>query len=67
MTLWPDFTVDLVRTLGGGGHSFALLQILVVLPEEVNSRNLRLGNNRRDQVIEVREQRSYWLHYARID
>ena len=32
-------------------NPWALLEVLIVLPEEVNSRHLRLGMNRREETI----------------
>jgi hypothetical protein len=32
-------------------NAWALLEVLVVLPEEVNSRHLRLGANRREEAV----------------
>ncbi len=53
MTAWRGFVADLVRRLGPT-RPYILLEILSVLPEEVNSRHLRLGSERREQVIQVR-------------
>lgn len=50
MPEWSNFIVDLIQRFGAS-RPFALLEILVVLPEEVNSRHLRLGSNRREEVI----------------
>jgi len=49
MPTWTAFTRDLVAKLGPD-HPFALLEILVVLPEEIASRRLRLGANRREEI-----------------
>ncbi len=51
MSTWRGFAADLVAKLGPG-HPFVLLEVLAVLPEEVNSRHLRLGANRRQEVIQ---------------
>ena len=39
-----------------GAKPWVLLEVLVVLPEEVSSRLLRLGANRRNEVIEALKQ-----------
>ena len=49
MPKWEDAVTELVKRFGSE-RPFALLEVLVVLPEEVGSRHLRLGANRRQQV-----------------
>ncbi len=53
MPEWPNFIVELIQRFATS-RPFALLEILVVLPEEVNCRHLRLGANRREEIIQVR-------------
>lgn len=50
MPSWETPALDLIARLGSSCH-IPLLEILTVLPEEVNSRALRLGANRRQQII----------------
>ena len=50
MSSWLTPVEDLVARFGGS-HPVPLLEVLTVLPEEVGSRHLRLGANRRDQVF----------------
>ncbi len=52
MPEWKGFVADLIARFGQS-RPFVLLEILVVLPEEVNSRHLRLGANRREEIIQV--------------
>ncbi|XP_043242941.1 transportin-3-like isoform X1 [Amphibalanus amphitrite] len=49
MSSWLTPVEDLVARFGDS-HPVPLLEVLTVLPEEVGSRHLRLGANRRDQV-----------------
>lgn len=51
MTAWQTPIDDLI-TKFGQQNVWPLLEILTVLPEEVNSRSLRLGANRRNEVIQ---------------
>ena len=51
MPEWRNAVPDLVAKLQHQ-RPWALLEILVVLPEEVGSRHLRLGANRRNEVID---------------
>ena len=51
MSSWLTPVEDLVARFGDS-HPVPLLEVLTVLPEEVSSRHLRLGANRRDQVTE---------------
>ena len=46
MPAWAEAVPELVARFGSE-RPFALLEVLVVLPEEVGSRHLRLGANRR--------------------
>ena len=48
---WPSAVAELTTRLSGDRHAWALLEILTVLPEEVNSRHLRLGANKREEII----------------
>ncbi|KAK7861760.1 hypothetical protein R5R35_010783 [Gryllus longicercus] len=50
MSSWQSPVKDLINLLGEN-HTGLLLQILGVLPEEVNSSSLRLGANRRNEIL----------------
>eukprot|EP00105_Crassostrea_gigas_P004006 XP_011417072.1 PREDICTED: transportin-3 isoform X1 [Crassostrea gigas] len=51
MASWKDASLDLIQKFGGNPHQMSfLLEVLTVLPEEVNSRSLRLGANRREEI-----------------
>ncbi|KAJ8315715.1 hypothetical protein KUTeg_007865 [Tegillarca granosa] len=53
MASWKDPILDLVHRFGQSQqHLPFLLEVLTVLPEEVNSRSLRLGANRRQEITE---------------
>ncbi|GIY76521.1 transportin-3 [Caerostris darwini] len=53
MATWKTPVNDLISRFGNSSqHISTLLEILTVLPEEINSRHLRLGANRRNQVNE---------------
>lgn len=53
MATWKSPVADLIDRFGNATHHLpVLLEVLTVLPEEVNSRSLRLGANRRSEVIE---------------
>lgn len=51
MSSWQKPVVDLIGKFGRT-NVWPLLEILTVLPEEVNSRLLRLGANRRHEVMQ---------------
>ncbi|XP_046738771.1 transportin-3 [Diprion similis] len=52
MCSWQKPVVDLINRFGGATASlWPLLEVMTVLPEEVNSRSLRLGANRRQHII----------------
>ncbi|KAG7213831.1 hypothetical protein KM043_003045 [Ampulex compressa] len=52
MPSWQKPVVDLINRFAGTAISlWPLLQVMTVLPEEVNSRSLRLGANRRQHVL----------------
>ena len=54
MPEWTTALAELMSTLGPPqSHTPALLEVLLLLPEEVDSRHLRLGANRRQQVKEL--------------
>jgi len=58
MTSWSTPLQDLILTLGPKNnletsHLWPLLEILTVLPEELGSRTLRLGANRRSEVLKL--------------
>ncbi|XP_035206392.1 transportin-3-like, partial [Stegodyphus dumicola] len=53
MVVWKTPVQDVIERFGSSAqHISTLLEILTVLPEEINSRHLRLGANRRAQVNE---------------
>ncbi|XP_042872590.1 transportin-3-like isoform X2 [Penaeus japonicus] len=55
MASWEDPIGDLISQLGPGASSpnlVPLLEVLIALPEELHSRQLRLGLNRRKQLDE---------------
>ena len=49
MPEWTSALSDIMAALSPG-HTAPLLELLLLLPEEVDSRHLRLGANRRQQV-----------------
>ncbi|XP_013777598.1 transportin-3-like [Limulus polyphemus] len=52
MASWESPVEDIIGRLGNDAKYLpALLEVLTVLPEEVNSRSLRLGANRRTEVL----------------
>lgn len=51
MPSWQKPVVDLIAKFSQG-NVWPLLEILTVMPEEVNSRSLRLGANRRNEVMQ---------------
>ena len=54
MPEWSTALSELMSTLGPpASHTQVLLEVLLLLPEEVDSRHLRLGANRRQQVKEM--------------
>ncbi|XP_013416764.1 transportin-3 [Lingula anatina] len=53
MATWKNAARDLIdRFSGNVDHVHCLVEILTVMPEEVNSRSLRLGANRRSEIID---------------
>ncbi|XP_014673876.1 PREDICTED: transportin-3-like [Priapulus caudatus] len=53
MVTWKNAAHELIQRFGGNPHHVPLLlDILKFLPEEVNSRSLRLGDNRRKEITE---------------
>uniref|UniRef100_T1JHK8 Transportin-3 n=1 Tax=Strigamia maritima TaxID=126957 RepID=T1JHK8_STRMM len=53
MASWKMSTRDLIEKMSTNAQLIpALLEIITVLPEEVSSRSLRLGANRREEVME---------------
>ncbi|WAR09032.1 TNPO3-like protein [Mya arenaria] len=53
MPVWKNSVQDLVQRFGSNPSQLSfLLEVLIVLPEEISSRSLRLGANRRHEVIE---------------
>ncbi|XP_015607153.1 transportin-3 isoform X2 [Cephus cinctus] len=52
MSSWQKPVVDLINRFGSNTSSlWPLLEVMIVLPEEVNARSLRLGANRRQQIL----------------
>ncbi|XP_046388483.1 transportin-3 [Ischnura elegans] len=51
MAQWHKPLEDLIKSFGQG-NLWPLIEILTVLPEEVNSRSLRLGANRRSEIMQ---------------
>ncbi|XP_018314649.1 transportin-3 [Mycetomoellerius zeteki] len=52
MSSWQKPVVDLINRFGGNAvNLWPLLEIMTVLPEEVNSRSLRLGANHRQHIL----------------
>ncbi|CAH1799403.1 unnamed protein product [Owenia fusiformis] len=53
MATWKHATTEIIQKFGTNSqHLFFLLEVLTVLPEEISSRSLRLGANRRNEVTE---------------
>lgn len=53
MATWKNAIADLMHEFGSSRTHWAfLLEFLSVLPEEINSRHLRLGDNRRNEVFD---------------
>lgn len=50
MSTWQSPVIDLINQFGGKNLG-PLLEILTVIPEEANSRSLRLGANRRNEIV----------------
>ncbi|XP_020287942.1 transportin-3 isoform X2 [Pseudomyrmex gracilis] len=52
MPSWQKPVIDLINRFGPNSTTvWALLEIMTVLPEEVNSRSLRLGDNHRQHIL----------------
>ncbi|KAK6636318.1 hypothetical protein RUM43_009977 [Polyplax serrata] len=51
MSSWEKPVLDLMKKFSDKSVP-SLLEVLIVLPEEVNSKSLRLGENRRHQILE---------------
>lgn len=49
MQTWKNCVSDLIK-LFSSKNEFALLEILTVLPQEIDSTNLKLGENRREEI-----------------
>lgn len=63
MASWESPVLDLIEKFSGRPDLLAaLLEILKYLPEEVNSRYLRLGANRRDEIVKGLEAHSNTVH-----
>jgi transportin-3 len=61
MPEWKGAVNDLIMRLQSK-RPWSLLEVLVVLPEEVSSRQLRLGANRRNEVTEELKQSSHFVN-----
>ena len=54
MPEWTNALSELMSKLSGSPATVpALLEVLLLLPEEVDSRHLRLGSNRRSQIKQM--------------
>ena len=53
MPEWTNALSELMAKLSGSPTVPALLEVLLLLPEEVDSRHLRLGSNRRSQIKQM--------------
>lgn len=63
MASWKSPVLDLIEKFSGRPDLLAaLLEILRFLPEEVNSRYLRLGANRREEIVKQLEGNSNTVH-----
>lgn len=51
MPTWQKSTLDLINQFSQN-HLWQLLEVMTVLPEELESRSVRLGANRREDVLE---------------
>lgn len=49
MPTWQNCTSDLIKSFSTK-NAYALLEILTVLPQEIDSTSLRLGENRREEI-----------------
>ncbi|XP_070539739.1 transportin-3-like [Ptychodera flava] len=53
MVMWKNSVQDLLQRFGNDPKYLSfLLEVLTVIPEEINSRTLRLGANRREEIIQ---------------
>lgn len=53
MSSWKNSVTDLISRFGSNAQQLSfLLEVLTVVPEEVNSRSLRLGANRRAEYLD---------------
>ncbi|KAK7108377.1 transportin-3-like isoform X2 [Littorina saxatilis] len=53
MSTWKNSVADLINRFGSNSQQLPfLLEVLTVVPEEVNSRSLRLGANRRAELLD---------------
>lgn len=52
MPSWQRATLDLINRFSNQSYIYPLVEILTVLPEELESRSVRLGENRRQEVLE---------------
>lgn len=63
MSAWRNPVLDLIDKFSNRPDLLApLLEILTLLPEEVNSRYLRLGANRRDEIVKELEANANAVH-----
>ncbi|CAG9762958.1 unnamed protein product [Ceutorhynchus assimilis] len=52
MPSWPCASLDLINRFSNHSYMWPLVEILTVLPEELEGRSVRLGENRRLEVLE---------------
>lgn len=63
MSQWKDPVRDLIQQLSRNEHNlWPLINILSLIPEEIYSRNLRLGLNRRDEIHEQMKSNSKFVY-----
>lgn len=68
MSRWENPVRDLIERLSGNENSlWPLINIITYLPEEVNSRHLRLGANRREEIQKQFESNSNWVLGLLVD
>ncbi|KAF7284856.1 hypothetical protein GWI33_021499 [Rhynchophorus ferrugineus] len=52
MPAWQGAPLDLINKFSSHSYIWPLIEVLTVLPEELESRSVRLGENRRQEVLE---------------
>lgn len=62
MSRWDNPVCSLIERLSSSENSlWPLINIITFLPEEIGSRNLRLGENRREEIHKQLENNSKWV------